>query len=132
MNNIAVILCLSILSTASLASWVKIDTKQESQVFLNRDQIKRDYPHKHGVQVWLKFVTGLDLTSDNKLTQDYKLIRYEADCNKKTRGISAIYIYKEGKIVSSEEFTKLSYKPVVPDSTGEYNLNQVCDYVYPK
>ena len=46
--------------------------------------------------------------------------------------LNKVEFYKEGKIISSEEFTKLSYKPVVPDSTGEYNLNQVCDYVYPK
>lgn len=126
---------LSLIATSVFADtdkWKKIDTEQEYHVYLDTDRIKKDYPTKGNVQAWLKFVVHTDLTPDQLSLDDYKIVRYEFNCKDTTRAISALYLYQSKQLIHSDEIKELAYKPVVPDSTGEYNLNQVCQHVYKK
>lgn len=131
MKKIVSILCLGLLSSATFGAWEKIDTEQEYHVFLDRDRIKKDYPQKNNVQAWLKFIVHTDLTPDELSVNDYKIVQYEFNCDEKTRAISAIFAYKNKQLIFSDDIKTPTYKSVAPDSTGEYNLNQVCKSAYP-
>lgn len=132
MKKLIILSILGCLTTTTFAEWKQIDAEQEYYVYLDTDRIKKDYPKKGNVQAWLKFVVHTDLTPDELSVNDYKIVRYEFNCNEKTRAISAFSAYKNKNLISSDEIKKPVYKTVFPDSTGEYNLNQVCNYVYAK
>ena len=132
MKKLIILSILGCLTTTTFAQWKQKDAEQEFNVYLDTDRIKKDYPKKHNVQAWLKFVVHTDLTPDELLVGDYRIVRYEFNCSEKTRAISAFSAYKNKKLIASEEIKEPVYKTVFPKSTGEYNLNQVCDYVYAK
>lgn len=109
------------------AEWVEIDKDDEYAYFIDPTRSRVTNSSLQYAETWIKQVIHTDLSKDGLSVGDHRLVKYEFRCRTREYTNPAVYSYKKSSVVDSYTPSYTTFKSVIPDSRGEFFLDQVCN-----
>ncbi len=115
--------CLLISTTTFSAKWEIFDLSDHFIIYVDTESLNVD-SNSNMVTHWYKAVARKNLFEEKIYKGDFSVAYQVVDCTNKTLATKSNTDYKaNGSVKESENFEKLSFEHIIPDSIGEIFLD---------